>query len=59
MENVTLSTGRTVLHRAMENGATEAFISESIVLNGNTFTVEKPMTNEEWQEYCRLFQSVK
>jgi hypothetical protein len=62
-ENVTLSTGRIVCHRPYlsagePNGATEAFIRESVTLNGVTFSIEKPMTNDEWREYCALFQEV-
>jgi hypothetical protein len=61
-ENITLSTGRTVYHRpylsnGKPNGATEAYISESVTLNGVEFKVEKSMTDDEWKEYCTILHA--
>jgi len=52
-KNITLSTGRTIGHRAylvngVPNGATEAF-----VIGGGE------MTNQEWSEYCKIIHEVK
>jgi hypothetical protein len=38
-----LSTGRTVLHKPMQNGAEEAYFSDG-----------SEMTDAEWKEYCAL-----
>jgi hypothetical protein len=44
---VLLSSGRLVRHERMSNGATHAFIAE-------TLTCE--MTESEWSEYCSMIQ---
>jgi len=51
-KNITLSSGRTIGHRAylingVPNGATEAFVIEG-----------GEMTNDEWLEYCKIIHSV-
>ena len=51
-KNITLSSGRTIGHRAylingVPNGATEAFVIEG-----------GEMTNDEWSEYCKIIHSV-
>ena len=51
-KNITLSSGRTIGHRAylingVPNGATEAFVIEG-----------GEMTNDEWIEYCKIIHSV-
>jgi hypothetical protein len=51
-KNITLSSGRTIGHRAYlingaPNGATEAFVIEG-----------GEMTNDEWLEYCKIIHSV-
>ena len=59
---ITLSNGRIVYHRpylinGVPNGATEAYICESVTLNGVTFRVEKEMSNDEWREYCTILHA--
>ena len=52
-ENIILSTGRTIGHKAylsngVPNGATEAYVIEG-----------GEMTNAEWVEYCKIIHDVK
>lgn len=46
--NVALSSGRTVQHERMSNGATHAFIAESAT---------GEMTESEWTEYCQVIKN--
>lgn len=47
-QDVSLSSGRVVMHRPMPNGAQEA-----IILGDES----SPMTDDEWSEYCELIKA--